>query len=796
MRETLFRQMLICGVCRKTYNPGRHKLLRLDITSAKEAGMDRKTSNKLAAETSVSVIWTGMRRGSSVLLAALAMMLLAAGGDSDSESAAVEASAGLAPRSARLIPVPLPIVGNVDTNVKRMIDQVVSQQEDGSSARPVLILEFRAKRNQSGEGSEFERSLSLARYLASDRLTGVHTVAYLPSSVKGHACLVVMACEEMIIAADAEFGEAGAGEDYIDATMRSSYEEIATRRRTVRPAVALGMLDRNVAVHKAETLEGIKYVLDDELTQLQDSGSVTSVESIVAPGDLASFTGRELRLEHGFASHLASDRNELLSALELPPGALEQDPSLGGGWRPIRVDVRGHITSKNINWLTTSIKERLSGAPDKATNFICLVIDSPGGSLTDSLRFADFLAGLDSTQVRTVAFVQSEARGDAAVIAWACDQLVIGEDAILGGAGASNLSEREAPELQQALRAIAQEKQRDWSLAVAMVDPKFQVYECSASEDSQKRYFSEEERDEQNDPARWERGDLINLKDGLSGTDAHEMHLAKYIAGSLAEVQQLYHIDEELPGIEPNWAHLAIERLASPQLAGTLLFIAWFALIIEISQPGVSVAGFVSALCFLLFFWSNILHGTAVWLEVLLFAAGVGSLIVEIFVLPGFGVFGFGGACMVIASLVLASQTFIFPQNSYQFGQFANSMMMVTVGMAGAFISLVGVRKYLPEVPVFKRLVLATDEDDLAERADRELLADYRHLMGKRGTTTTQLTPSGKARFGDDVIDVISDGEAVPQNTDVFVAEVRGNRVLVEIVTTAQIGDVGLQGKV
>lgn len=727
-----------------------------------------------------------MRRVSSVLLAALATMLLAAGGDSEAQPAATETPAVVAPRSARLIPVPLPIVGNVDTNVKRMIDQVVSNQGDVGSPRPVLILEFRAKKGQAGEGSEFERSLSLARYLASDRLAGVRTIAYLPSSVNGHACLAVLACEEIIVAANAEFGEAGAGESHVDGTMRSSYQEIAARRRTVPPAVAVGMLDRNVAVHKVETLEGIKYVLDEELTQLQDSGSVTTVASIVAAGDLASFTGRELRLEHGFASHLANDRDELLSALELPPGALEQDPSLGGGWRPIRVELRGHITSKHVNWLTTSIKERLSGGPDKATNFICLVIDSPGGSLTDSLRFANFLAGMDSTQVRTVAFVPSEARGDAAVIAWACDQLVIGQDAVLGGAGASNLSKREAPELQQALRAMAQEKQRDWSLAVGLVDPNFQVYECSAGDDSQKRFFSEEERNEQSDPERWQSGDPINLKEGLSGRDAHAMHLAKHIAASVAEVQQLYHIDEELLGIEPNWAHLAIESLASPQLAGTLLFVAWFALIIEVSQPGVSVPGFISALCFLLFFWSNFLQGTAVWLEVLLFAAGVGSLIVEIFVLPGFGVFGFGGACLVIASLVLASQTFIIPRNSYQFGQFANSLMMVAVGLAGAFVSLVAMRKYLHDAPVFKRLVLSTDEDELEERAERELLADHRHLVGKRGTTTTQLTPSGKARFGDDVINVISDGEAVPKDVDVFVAEVRGNRVRVEVVPAAR----------
>lgn len=751
--------------------------------------MSRIKRRKLAGRSSGTTIWRQTRRLCCVLLAVFATMMLAAEGDSQNETktaevAATETAAPAKAKSAQLLPVPLPIVGNADTNLKRMIDAVVSRTEDSGGARPVLILEFRANKGQAGEGSEFERSLSLARYLASDKLTGVRTVAYLPNSVKGHACLPVLACEEIIIAADAEFGEAGIGDAYIDGTMRHSYEEIAARRRTIPPAIAVGMLARDVAVHKAELLEGgTKFVFADELKELEDAGQVKKVEPVVAIGDLANFTGRELRVQYGFASHLAQDRSELLAALELSPDALEQDPSLGGEWRPIRVDVNGHISAKNINWLTTSIKERLSGAPDKATNFICLVIDSPGGSVTDSLRFADLLAGLDATQVRTVAFVKSEARGDAAIIAWACDQLVIAEDAILGGPGASNLSKRDAPELRTALQAIAADKQRDWSLAAGLVDSALVVHEYSTNDGSQTRYFSAEELAQQNDPDRWQQGDQIDLQNGFSGADAAAMGLARQTVSSIAEVQQLFHIDEELQSIEPNWAHSTIERLASPQLAGSLLFIAWFALIVEISQPGVSVAGFVSALCFLLFFWSNFLQGTAVWLEVLLFAAGVGSLIVEIFVLPGFGVFGFGGACLVIASLVLASQTFIIPRNSYQFGQLASSMIMVAVGLGGAFISLVGVRKYLPDAPMFKRMMLAApDEDELGQREQRELLADYRHLVGKRGKTTTQLTPSGKARFGDEVIDVISNGELVPQSADVFVAEVRGNRVLVEPV--------------
>ena len=69
------------------------------------------------------------------------------------------------------------------------------------------------------------------------------------------------------------------------------------------------------------------------------------------------------------------------------------------------------------------------------------------------------------------------------------------------------------------------------------------------------------------------------------------------------------------------------------------------------------IGGFVSAVAFMLFFWSKFLHGTAGWLEVLLFLGGVCFLLLEVLVLPGFGIFGLGGGAMILASLVLASQT-------------------------------------------------------------------------------------------------------------------------------------------
>ena len=64
----------------------------------------------------------------------------------------------------------------------------------------------------------------------------------------------------------------------------------------------------------------------------------------------------------------------------------------------------------------------------------------------------------------------------------------------------------------------------------------------------------------------------------------------------------------------------------------------------------------------------------------------------------------------------------------------------------------------------------------------REALVDFHELVGSQGTTTTQLTPGGKARFGDLLVDVIADGEVIDRGATIEVVDVRGNRVLVKEV--------------
>jgi membrane-bound serine protease (ClpP class) len=735
------------------------------------------------------MIWRLTRSAGGLLLCCAGLFLLTA--DLPSRPAgAVDAKADVEPaepdkQAGRLIRVPLPITGSADILVKRAVEKALAEMRSGGN-RGVLVFDFSSTQNQFGQGSDFGRSLALARYLSSRELSSAKTVAYIPKALKGHAVLMAMACEEIVMAPDAQIGEAGLdepAEEAIDPTVRRAYREIADRRRTIPGEVALGMLDKNIEVLKVETEVSPEFVLSSELDEFRKKHTIQSQRVLSRAGQLAQFSGREAR-ELGFVTYLAPDRNALAKKLSLPQTALEDDPSLWGEWRPVRIPLKGPINSQSVVRVERMIEDQIRG---QEVNFICLWIDSPGGSLKDSMNLANFLAELDRGKVRTVAYVPAEARGDAALVAMACDQLVMGRDAVLGGPGTEEFSADEIQLARETLRdSLGPKKSRTWSLIAALVDPQSRVYRFTNRRDGLVEYFSDSELEAQAEPDGWNRGDEVTVPGRpliVKGDQAQELGLARHSVSGFTAFKQAYGLEKELTLAEPGWADYLIDALAAPPVAWLLLLIGGAALYAELQAPGIGIGGFVAGICFLLYFWSKHLDGTAGWLEILLFVAGVSCILLEMFVLPGTAIFGLGGGVLVIVSLVLASQTFVLPRNDYQFSQLRDSLLGLVGAGVGIVVLAMAMRRYLPHTPLFSHMVLEPPSGaELEDLAHREALVDLEHLLGRKGQATTQLTPSGKARFDNELVDVIADGEVISRGAEVLVVAVQGNRVVVRSV--------------
>jgi membrane-bound serine protease (ClpP class) len=680
-------------------------------------------------------------------------------------------SAVAAAAEAVLIPVRLPITGTRDTQVEAAVLRQLGRLRGGPE-RGTLVLRFDAVDGETAAGSDFGRSFELARFLTDQRLAGVKTVAWLPEGASGHAVLVALACDEIAMAADAVLGPANSGETSVDEAMRAAYAEIASRRRTVPPAVALALVDPSARVVRASTDDGEQFLEERELEALRQKSTVLAVEQLQPlPLSLDGRRGRQL----GFVRLLARSPAELARGLGVPEESVAADPSLTEGWRPTRVTLTGAVTPEAV----ARLRGRIERAIADGSNFIWLRIESAGGAAEQSLVLANWLAGLDAASVRTVAYVPKEARGDAALVALACDELVMHPGAVLGGEGAAEISGRKAESIVAAWRGgVAKLRDRSWSLPAALVAPGVEVHRAEEQGSGRVDYFSQAELQTRDDRESWHMGPKIGVGPmQLPGRRAEELGLVAHLVDDAEGVRKAYGLDGEIAMAEPGWSDKLLEALASPSLAWLLLLIGGAGLYIELKTPGVGFGGFVSMVAFIVYFWSQYLNGTSGWLEVMLFLAGIVCVAAEIFVLPGFGVLGLGGGLLVIASIVLASQSFVLPVNDYQIRQMQWSLLGILGAAAGVIMLGLCIRKWLPATPFFKHVLLPPPADDRDAFA-----APLDELVGEAGTTTTRLAPAGKARIGSEIREVVSDGILIEPGTAVEVIQVRAGRVVVRPV--------------
>lgn len=552
--------------------------------------------------------------------------------------------------------------------------------------------------------------------------------------------------------------------------------------------LVLSMLDVSAEVVQVTTASGTQIRLASELDELRQREVVQNVKTLVAAGQAGLFTGRTLRLELQLISQLASDRMQLAAALGVAAEALEADPSLGTGWRAIRVELTGPVHDALAGRVKQACQQ---GIIDEQANLLVLKIDSPGGDPLASLELANYLVRLSAEKVRTVAYIRGQARGDAAVIAWACDHVVMTPDATWGGVGAAAIGDEQLDDLRRALQELGRERGRAWSPAAALVDSRVALRKYVREGRAVSMVLSEEEAAQIAQDGGWTAGELVGQEGRpleLTATEAIALRLARGTAANLSEFSALYGIDGAPRLVRSKWAYELIDGLARPEVAATLLFLGGFALFVELTTPGLGVGAFLASLCFILYFWSNFLHGTAEWLEVLLFLLGAGFLAIEIFVLPGLTIFGMGGICLILASLILASQTFVWPANEYQFRQVPKSLGIVSAGFLGLLVGALVLGRYLDRLPVFRQFALPAPQGKaLDELRRRESLGDYTQLLGQSGVVATPLRPAGKVQFGDRLVDVISNGEPVEVGDRVRVESVDGTRVVV-------VADVSMNG--
>jgi membrane-bound serine protease (ClpP class) len=248
-----------------------------------------------------------------------------------------------------------------------------------------------------------------------------------------------------------------------------------------------------------------------------------------------------------------------------------------------------------------------------------------------------------------------------------------------------------------------------------------------------------------------------------------------------ALVESIRAPDAAVRAFEWSWAENASRWLLSMRV---WLFLAGavFAYV-AIKMPGTGVPELLAVLCFGLFFGASAIAGFAGPLEMVLFFLGVGLLLLEIFVLPGFGVAGFAGLACIFLSIALAA----IPAAEGDVEPVAPSRYLLPMathfvwGLLGAIVVCFLLARFLPRVPLFRGLALEGPQPSRPPAAPGPAAPP----VGARGMTETPLRPAGRAFVDGQHRDVVAEGAFVPQGVAVRVVAVRGNVVVVRPETPA-----------
>jgi len=282
---------------------------------------------------------------------------------------------------------------------------------------------------------------------------------------------------------------------------------------------------------------------------------------------------------------------------------------------------------------------------------------------------------------------------------------------------------------------------------------------------------------------------MIDTTAELKADQLKQMAIASNIIDNASDVKTIFQLSNDprllAPTVTDQWIQSLAAFLTSPAVASFLIMGGFFFLSTEMSAPGLGVPGFLGVLCLLGFFWAQHFDGNAEWFEILLFAIGITFILMEVFVIPGFGIFGIGGIVMVCVSIVLAAQSFLVPLNVRDMEKLPNSLFPLVGAGFGILVAILVIPRILPDTPFLKNVILSPPkkpELDLGDAKDSEATADFSYLMGQRGTAATKLMPSGRAKFDDEICDVITQGQVIEKGEAVEVIEAIANRVVVKKV--------------
>lgn len=388
-------------------------------------------------------------------------------------------------------------------------------------------------------------------------------------------------------------------------------------------------------------------------------------------------------------------------------------------------------------------QQALEDARAKNADLLLVHLNTYGGSVVhaDSIRTA-----LLNFPRPVVAFVDNNAASAGALIALACDSVYMrggasmGAVTVVNGTDGAAMPDKYQSYMRAMMRATAESHgrvtdslgnerwRRDPLIAEAMVDSRVAV--PGLIDSTRVLTFTAEEARKWN----YSDGKAESVDDVLRQLDIDSYKISEY---------------------RPTWLDHLIGFFTNPAVQAVLIMIIVGGIYMELHSPGVGFPSAASIIAAVLYFLPLYITGIASSWIVLLFVLGFMLVVLEMFVVPGFGVTGIAGISCICAAVILGLiEHYTFSLTHLNANAVWSSMVIFLAGITLAVAAI----WYLTSSHGPKWVRRHT-ELMLTQQVDKGYIGvdmgPASHI-GHEGAAVTDMRPAGKIEIEGEVLDAVA----------------------------------------
>ena len=432
-----------------------------------------------------------------------------------------------------------------------------------------------------------------------------------------------------------------------------------------------------------------------------------------------------------------------------------------------KIPIQGTIDLGLPPFIERTIKE----AESNGATAIIFEINTFGGRVDAATQIKDAILGSD---ILTVAFINRRAISAGALISLSCEKIFMTGGGLIGAATAVDMSGKKGSEkvisfMREEMASTAEKRGRSKVIARGMVDEELNFTHILLDGDSLKVEDIEGRKE----------GKLISL--------TTEQAIKYNVADGKAEdinslLDSLNMSDYNIIDKNENWSEVVVRFLTNPVVSSLLTTFGFLGILFELQSPGWGIPGIVGLTCLILSLSTSYIAKLATVSDLIFMISGIALLILEILVIPGFGVVGLAGFFLIIYSLYLL----LIPDIPVGGEILDQAMDGFTIGIIGALIGLYFFGKIMLKTKFWQNL---TSPNSQKKEDGYTNSFGWESLVGETGVSDTDLHPSGWIIANKERLFVLSEGKFIEKGSNVEILSVNGNRILVREVKEIKKGE-------